>query len=777
LAQKDNPSGLRVAGQRLLADWREFQVKLARWQAMEQELQGNLAVFGDLTPEGLSFCADYEASKLRLEGELEKAIAAEKQLVERQENYLQTKGAFERDFGDLLDLVPEARQAVREKQRLEQQLREGERERTLLEKRGLQTRSLTALLLALSGLLAGILAHNLLLALGGGALLGLLGWGIGGIISQHQHAPIRSHLAARLDDWRKELQQANALLGLWSREPLEKLDELSYRLWEREHRRQELDQVEASRPTETEESEVREARKAAGQRLDSFRAATATVRARFADVAEAYRRYQDLLVTAEELRQEVIRFARQETGTSPEGAATAPVDGLTSPWRELRVLAEIRGAEGAATGQILDWLQKMDDFVWQGLEQEAARWEDSVSTLQRLEDRRRSLLQGGDTGETVLLRLERGINHLRGKVAPFNEETPLESLRPLLEEAGEVQRRLTELDGTLNLASNQVKDLRDAKETIEQEVQSRSGRLSRILGAGGGDLARAHERLRDWRFRQEETGKLKSQLSGALGGRALADLENEAIDAGNQALAIWQEWQALVRDHPGLPSPGNQDNSEAIERHFRDLKEEVAGLKGQADTLSVRLQELILRRAQLEGSQPLNVAVGEDLLARKEAEVRRIKLEAEALGLAYRELEAAAQEFSSTYRQTLMEATTRYFQDFTGRPNRRVTLEEDFSLGIVEDASAVSLAQISRGTLDQLYLAARLAIGDMVGGEVALPFLFDDPFHNCDSDRLERIRFSLGRLAQERQILLLSHDDKFLNWGQAVKLKQSPGKG
>jgi len=84
------------------------------------------------------------------------------------------------------------------------------------------------------------------------------------------------------------------------------------------------------------------------------------------------------------------------------------------------------------------------------------------------------------------------------------------------------------------------------------------------------------------------------------------------------------------------------------------------------------------------------------------------------------------------------------------------------------DGSALAPSQLSKGAQDQLYLALRLAIGDLIAEEVRLPFVFDDPFLNCDDERLAHIRTALDRLAAERQVLLLSHREEFAAWGSPV---------
>lgn len=65
----------------------------------------------------------------------------------------------------------------------------------------------------------------------------------------------------------------------------------------------------------------------------------------------------------------------------------------------------------------------------------------------------------------------------------------------------------------------------------------------------------------------------------------------------------------------------------------------------------------------------------------------------------------------------------------------------------------------------------RLAIADLMAGDVRLPFIFDDPFLSCDQERLDRIREAVAKLGQERQVLLLSHREELASWGQRVHVR------
>jgi len=211
---------------------------------------------------------------------------------------------------------------------------------------------------------------------------------------------------------------------------------------------------------------------------------------------------------------------------------------------------------------------------------------------------------------------------------------------------------------------------------------------------------------------------------------------------------------------------------EELEEHYRALQDGIKELENRLEALAGEERELLRQQSRLEGSQTVNVALALETLAQRRQEMARLQLESRALALAYRELEAAAGEYSQNYRQELARRAGDYFTLFTGRSARRLAISEDFQVEVQEDGVPLALAQLSRGALDQLYLALRLAIGDILAATMTLPFIFDDCFVNCDAERRQRIRASLAALAPHRQMILLSHDPDFATWGTPVRCER-----
>ncbi len=202
------------------------------------------------------------------------------------------------------------------------------------------------------------------------------------------------------------------------------------------------------------------------------------------------------------------------------------------------------------------------------------------------------------------------------------------------------------------------------------------------------------------------------------------------------------------------------------QEQYEQLKAETAELQQAIADLQREEEALLRRRAQLEGQEPVNIAVAQDRLQELRQQEERLSLEVNALGLAYRQLEAARIDYSANHREGLAAQVNHYFGQITGQPERRVELDADFAVTLRGGAGQpIHPAQLSQGARDQLYLSLRLAIADLLSEDICLPLILDDPFVNCDGERLERIRQALAAVAKERQIWLLTHNPQFVDWG------------
>ena len=119
-----------------------------------------------------------------------------------------------------------------------------------------------------------------------------------------------------------------------------------------------------------------------------------------------------------------------------------------------------------------------------------------------------------------------------------------------------------------------------------------------------------------------------------------------------------------------------------------------------------------------------------------------------------------------------MKTVTRYLERrmvtdierVTGGRYRRVAVDDktlDLRLFAPEKGDWVNVAALSQGTLDLVYLAARLGLVRLVTGDRRPPLVFDDPFVTLDDARATRALDLLREISRDFQVIYLTTSDRY----------------
>jgi len=95
---------------------------------------------------------------------------------------------------------------------------------------------------------------------------------------------------------------------------------------------------------------------------------------------------------------------------------------------------------------------------------------------------------------------------------------------------------------------------------------------------------------------------------------------------------------------------------------------------------------------------------------------------------------------------------------------RRLRVDEGtltFSVHSPETGGWIDVRRLSQGTLDALYLCARLGIVRQVTSPAAPPLLLDDPFVTFDEERAMRALALLKDMARDLQVILITTSDRY----------------
>ena len=162
---------------------------------------------------------------------------------------------------------------------------------------------------------------------------------------------------------------------------------------------------------------------------------------------------------------------------------------------------------------------------------------------------------------------------------------------------------------------------------------------------------------------------------------------------------------------------------------------------------------------------------------------------------AWREQLAAAQRRQRVFAATLaaidraeqatMKTATRYLESHmvrdlatvTGGRYRRVRVDDrtlDIEVHAPEKNDWVPVSSLSQGTLDLVYLVARLGLVRLVTGDRRPPLVFDDPFVTLDDTRAARALGMLKTIAADFQVIYLTTSTRYDEAADSVVVLDGP---
>ena len=122
-------------------------------------------------------------------------------------------------------------------------------------------------------------------------------------------------------------------------------------------------------------------------------------------------------------------------------------------------------------------------------------------------------------------------------------------------------------------------------------------------------------------------------------------------------------------------------------------------------------------------------------------------------------IDEAKKRYEKNRQPGVIRAAENLFTKITNGTYSRIIKPIDSEDILVEDAQhkRKGVQEMSRGTLEQLYLAMRFGlIDEYESRSEPLPAVLDDVFVNFDDDRDERLIEVLNQFGQQRQVIVLT---------------------
>jgi DNA repair exonuclease SbcCD ATPase subunit len=315
------------------------------------------------------------------------------------------------------------------------------------------------------------------------------------------------------------------------------------------------------------------------------------------------------------------------------------------------------------------------------------------------------------------------------------------------------QRRLETMDARrANAALDRERALRRQTRVGTEEglrvAQSGVQNILRELGAA--DVTSAELLLVNEQQRRHEIGTLEVQVAALMAGQSGEDV---AALRDQAALEMEQKKAALEALGPAASEARAHERLEADTRRQQEAVE--AGRDAEATAL-----------ARVDANP-----VDAEQIAGEAERLRSWQEQLEALRRRLRVYEATLAAIDEAERGTMKQAT-RFLEQYVGKDIARVTggryqkvRIDDRSLEIdvwaPERDDWVSASRLSKGTIDQIYLVARMGLVRLVTRGRKPPLILDDPFVTFDDQRAARAALLLRELSADFQVVYLACSNRY----------------
>ena len=298
------------------------------------------------------------------------------------------------------------------------------------------------------------------------------------------------------------------------------------------------------------------------------------------------------------------------------------------------------------------------------------------------------------------------------------------------------------------------------EDDLKRHVADRDAQLESLELA---DLPAAEDLLTREDAHVGAIDRARAQLEGLIGKAPPETLPTLRTAA---ALDIEQKTAALDALGPIAKEPRARERLEVEVRDqalvLERARDEEAGARARVEQNSVDAEQVAVEVERLAGWR--------EELAAVERRERVYQLALDAIVRA----ETSTMRKATRYLERRMRSD---LERLTGSRYHRVRVDDatlDIRVFAPERGDWVGVEELSQGTLDQVYLAARLGLVRLVTQDRRPPLVFDDPFVTFDGERAVAAVTILGELARDFQVIYLTTSTRYDALAERVVVLPGP---
>jgi uncharacterized protein YhaN len=343
--------------------------------------------------------------------------------------------------------------------------------------------------------------------------------------------------------------------------------------------------------------------------------------------------------------------------------------------------------------------------------------------------------------------LEQAEQRIREQIAvrsggqpPEDVSASLRSLRAALSERKEREARISVLEEQSVALSRQAK-------ADEYDAAQREQEFARLLAQAG---VKSYDEWRKGLDEARQYAALKEQRDGL-------NRDRDHLLQGEDLNVILR----LAEESAHVEEPSQ--SKEALEEAARRIELDARRARDDIHRVQIDITE------KLSSGRPLNEIEEEHAWVSRRAAALQLELEAASYAMAI--IEEVSRDKHARLAPRLESRASVLLAQITGGAYESIRIAPDLSITLAMPGSGAEKKPektLSKGTVDQVYLAIRMALVETLSenGE-PVPMLLDDPFANYDDERLRRTMELMRILGEQRQILIFTCREDVVRAGQA----------
>lgn len=422
-----------------------------------------------------------------------------------------------------------------------------------------------------------------------------------------------------------------------------------------------------------------------------------------------------------EIAVERLAASQDAEATAREAAHTAEAEFQAARTDFLAVIAEVPVAPVHR--------ESPDDGVVRDLEE----MRQSVQDTRRITRNRDDVAERLTAWRTEVERLRQTL----GIELPADPVEAAPAARRALDVALDAERAASE-------ATAELAELRQRLESCDQERDAAMLELEQIdVSLAALDPDGTEPAVGLGRFRQALELRAEAR-------RVLADLERDTPG-----------WRKRIAEADELVSSGESIRLSDAERVEHRLRAEELRTAGQ--DLAAERGQLMTERDRVTGEPGPAHIMGAIQAAEEQLDL--VRHEHDRLALLRQVVLMAEHSYRERYQAPLLQAAGTHLRHFTGGRYDLLTVDDALSGDVRlqvrrtgEDFPQDVDTPLSRGTIQQIYFALRLAMVDLVEGDEPLPIFLDEMFVNWDPGRTTSGLAALASMPGDRQVFLFTAD-------------------